>query len=61
MYLGGNRRWVPLKYVSQAFMNFEKLSSEQVFKNRHCNPFQSSLSLSTLVSFFISCVIYTLL
>jgi len=32
-------------------MNFEKLLSEQVFKNHNCHPFQSSSSLSTRASF----------
>ena len=35
------------------------LISQQVFKTKNCNPFQSSSSLSICVSFSNCCVIYT--
>ena len=48
------------QWLQTTKMNFEKLLGEQV-KNRNCNPFQSSSSLSIPASLFIFCVIYTLI
>ena len=55
-----------VQYVSLAWfqtfqttMNFENLFGLQVFKNRNCNLFQSSLSLSIRASLCICCGIFS--
>ena len=55
-----------VQYVSLAWfqtfqttMNFENLFGLQVFKNRNCNLFQSSLSLSIRASLCICCDIFS--